>query len=122
MHVALLVLAALAAPGASTPAAQRADEYDRALLRELEVVAPAAVEEARTAGDAYRAERWQESIERYGRVLAVAPTFSHALRRQCTARLQLGDRDGAVALCRRAVAMPALPENRGALARALAFQ
>jgi Zn-dependent protease with chaperone function len=122
MYVAKLLVLALAVAGNPAPRARHAADYDRALLGELETSAPAAVDEARAASEAFRAEKWQECIERYGRVLAVAPTFSHALRRQCTARLELGDRDAAISLCRQAVAIAALPENRGALARALAFQ
>lgn len=118
MLVAHLLLPALLAAGAAAPADAAAD-YDEALLREL-APSPAVQAEARAASDAYRAQRWQEAIERYDRVLAAAPTFSHALRRQCNARLALGDRDAAVALCRRAHALARIPENEASLALALA--
>lgn len=115
MYAAKLLVVALVAASAPAPGAHDAAEYDRALLAELATLAPTAAEEGRAASEAFRAGRWQDCIERYGRVLAVAPTFSHALRRQCTARLELGDRDAAVSLCRRALAAAVLPENRGAL-------
>jgi tetratricopeptide (TPR) repeat protein len=117
MIVAHLLLPALLAAGAIAPAAPETATYEDALLQEL-AANPAAQAEARAASDAYVAERWPEAIERYERVLALAPTFSHALRRQCSARLDLGERDTAVALCRKALALRPLPETEGALARA----
>lgn len=122
MSTTPLILAALLAAGPSGSLEQQMTEYDQGLLRELEAMAPAALDDARAAADAYRERRWQESFDRYGRVLEAAPRFSHALRRQCTARLHLGDRASAVPLCRRAVALAPLPENRGALARALSHR
>jgi Zn-dependent protease with chaperone function len=123
MHLAPIFLAAcVAAEGDAGSGGQRMAEYEQQLLRELETSAPRAVEEARAASEAYLAQRWQETVERYARVFALAPQFSHALRRQCTARLHLGDGAAAIELCRRAHALSAIPENKGALARALASQ
>jgi Zn-dependent protease with chaperone function len=121
MHRFMLPLVAtllLGAPG-EKPVDQQNQAFDARLLAQLETVAPAAVAEARSAGEAYRAGRWQAAFDGYGRVLVAAPHFSHALRRQCNARLALGDRAGAIVLCRRAVAEAATPENEVTLAYAL---
>jgi Zn-dependent protease with chaperone function len=93
--------------------------YDQGLIKELTEIAPGAVDEARAASDAYRHGRWQEVFDRYAHVFAAAPTFTHALRRQCRARLELGDRAAALLICRKAVEAAATPENQLALAYAL---
>ncbi len=113
----LLALLLAAAPTARAEK-ERAD-YEQSLLDELRAITPAAVEDARAGGEAYAARSWQEAITRYEAVARAAPGFSHALRRQCSARLALGDRAAALPLCRRAVAMASLGENELALARAL---
>jgi hypothetical protein len=89
MIVAHLLLPALLAAGTAAPASPETGAYEQSLLQEL-ADDPSAQAEARAASDAYLAERWPEAIARYERVLAAAPTFSHALRRQCDARLPLG--------------------------------
>jgi Zn-dependent protease with chaperone function len=120
MSLAAAALAALlSAAGSPTPAERQALEYDAKVVAELAQVAPPAVPEAKRAGEAYRSGRWQEAFDGYGRVLAAAPGFSHALRRQCRARLALGDRAGALTLCRAALAAAPTPENRMALADTL---
>ncbi len=112
--------ALLLAAGAPTLTERQSAEFEHRILSELAAVAPAAVPDARAAGEAYRAGRLQEAFDGYARVLANAPRFAHALRRQCTARLELGDREGARPLCRAALDASPAPENRLALARALA--
>jgi Zn-dependent protease with chaperone function len=116
LHV---VLAALLASGGVSPRTRQGLEVDSTILAELAAVAPLALEEGRAASEAFRAQRWQECVDRYERVLVMAPTFTHALRRQGTCYLRLGDRSSAVALCRKALAAAALPENRASLAEAL---
>src|SRR5262245_34097054 len=112
MPVAVPLLAALVVTaGAPTLSERQAVEFDAKVLEELAAVAPAAVPDAKAAGEAFRGRRWQEAFEGYGRVLAAAPRFPHALRRQCGARLALGDRDGALPLCRAAVAAAPAPTN-----------
>jgi Zn-dependent protease with chaperone function len=120
MFAAPLLLAALVAAAGSGPAADEAAVYDERLLHEVAKLAPAEVEEARVAAEAYHAGRWQEAFDRYERVVAAAPAFSHGYRRQCVARRELGDRAAALPLCRKALAVQSLPENQLALAMALA--
>jgi Zn-dependent protease with chaperone function len=117
MTVATLIAAVLAV--ASSPADRQQAQFEEKVLGELAAVAPGAMDDARAAGVAYHARRWQEAFDGYARVLAAAPGFAHALRRQCVARLSLQDRAGALPLCRAAVAAAATPVNRMALAEAL---
>jgi len=119
--VVLLAALSLGAAGEDL-AARQAAEFEAKVLAELAAVAPSAVQDARAAGEAYRADRNQEAIDGYGRVLAAAPGFPHALRRTCGAKLGLGDRAGALPHCRAALAAAATPENQLALARALSFR
>lgn len=119
MQVALLALALLAA-GSASPADARRDQFEAEVLAQLSRIAPQALEAARGAGAAYHAERWQEAFDGYATVLAAAPGFDHALRRQCRARVRLGDKAGALPLCRAAVAAAATAANRIALADTLA--
>lgn len=123
MPVAALVGAVLLlAPTGPSAEARRAEAFEAELLAELARVAPQAVEEARAAGVAYRGGRWQEAFDGYARVLAAAPGFPHALRRQCNARLALGDRAKALPLCRAALQAGPGPLNQMALAWALAHR
>ena len=121
MLLVTTLVAALAssAPG-DDPAARRMDQFEAKVLEELAAVAPRAVPDARAAATAYRDGRWQETIDAYRRVLDAAPRFAHALRRSCNARRELGDRAGALPLCRKALEASAAPENKVALARTLA--
>jgi Zn-dependent protease with chaperone function len=120
MSVAAAALVALLlASGEPTLVDRQATEFERNVISQLAAIAPAAVPDAEAAGEAYRSGRWQEAFDGYGRVLAAAPRFHHALRRQCRARLALGDRAGAIELCRTAVAAAPTRENRMALATAL---
>jgi len=119
MTAASVVLALLVAAAAPGRLDRDAAVYDQAILDELQAMAPAAVEDGRAAAEAYRAGRWQEAIDRYERVYRAAPRFSHALRRQCAARVALEQHDAALALCRRAMESSPIPENGIALARAL---
>lgn len=120
MNAIWICLAVLAAASSPSQLSQDVATYDQSLLEELREMAPATVDEARAAAEAYRAERWQEAFERYQRVSQAAPRFSHALRRQCVARAQLGDRAEALTLCRRALVIAAIGENEIALATTLA--
>lgn len=116
---AATIAALLLGAGEPALAERRALEFEDQVLSELAAISPAAVPDAKAAGEAYRARRWQETFDAYGRVLGAAPRFPHALRRQCRARLALGDRPGAVTLCRDALTAAETPENRMALAAAL---
>lgn len=119
MSLATLVVALVLAADPSA-AERQLDAFEAKLLSELAAVAPSAVEDARAAGLAYREGRAQEALDGYARVLAAAPRFHHALRRQCAIRLRLDDRAGALPLCRAAVEISANPVNQMALADALA--
>jgi Zn-dependent protease with chaperone function len=114
-----LLLAGFAASAGSTRAAEEAASYEARLLAELGGVAPAAVEDARAASEDYQAGRWKEALERYERVAVAAPGWSHALRRECAALRELGQREKALQLCRRANQLAPLPENALALAMTL---
>lgn len=118
MLVALLAATILAAGGA--PPDPEVAAFEAKVLAELAARAPGAVDEARSAAEAYRAGRWQETLDGYARVLAAAPGFDHALRRQCRALLQLGDRPGALTACRAALASAGSATNKMALADTLA--
>ncbi len=119
LAITLSLALAAGAPDADLAARQLA-EFDAKVLAELSATAPGALEDWRAADTAYRAERWQEAVDGYARVLAAAPGFHHALRRTCTARLALEDRAGALPACRQALAAAETPENQLALARVLA--
>jgi len=119
MLLALLAATLLAASGEAPD--PRVAAFEAQVLAELGARAPAAVDDARAAAEAYRASRWQETLDGYARVLAAAPGFDHALRRQCRARLQLGDRAGALPLCRAALAAARTAPNQVALAKGLVW-
>jgi Zn-dependent protease with chaperone function len=118
--VAVTVAALVTGAGEPSAAERRVDGFEENVLSELAAVAPGAVAEARTASEAYRSRRWQEAFDGYDRVLVAAPGFSHALRRQCRARAELGDRAGALPLCRAALAAAPRSSNQLALAAVLA--
>jgi Zn-dependent protease with chaperone function len=123
MHSAIAMLLAVVAAVDAAPSdrALRASEaFERNVLAELERIAPGAVPDARAAGEAYHAERWDEAIAGYERVLAAAPAFPHALRRICNAKLEQGDRAAALPRCREAVARGGTPVDEMALAHGLA--
>jgi Zn-dependent protease with chaperone function len=117
MLISAILAVVLAAGGVSADARQV--QFEENVLAELARVAPAALEDGRRGSEAYVAGRWQEAFDAYGRVVAAAPHFDHALRRQCRARLHLEDRSSAVPICRAALAAAATPANHLALAAAL---
>lgn len=110
-----------AAADLSTPRvdAERA-EWDAQVERELAGVAADAVPLLREAQAAADAGAHAKALELYERVLERAPEFHHALRRSCAIRATLGDHAKALQLCREALALKASPENKMALAWALA--
>lgn len=115
MHV--LALAALLAVGGVLE--RESARFEEVVQAEYERAAPGLAAEARSAGEAYRAPRFQEALERYERLAEAAPGVSHGWRRRCTALLALEDRARAIPLCRKALALARTPENRAALAHAL---
>jgi len=118
----VLAIAALALAGEPSLAERQSRAFEEKVLEELAARAPGALGDGRAAAEAYRAGRWQEAFDAYGRVLAAAPDFPHAVRRQCGVRRELGDRAAALPLCRSALALAATPENRLALASTLAWR
>jgi Zn-dependent protease with chaperone function len=119
--VVVAMLAPLsAAPAAPSPDEVARDEFEAKVLDELSSIAPSAMEDARGAAVAYEAHRAQEAYDGYARVLVAAPRFDHALRRQCVAKLALGEREVAIPLCRAALAVRSTAPNEMALAQALA--
>jgi hypothetical protein len=115
VHAVLAAALAAVSAGAPWPDAHGV-KFEAKVLEDLARIAPGAVDAARAAGEAYHARRWQEAFDGYAAVLAAAPGFDHALRRQCRARAALGDRAVAVPLCRAALAAARTSPNQIALA------
>jgi len=94
--------------------------YDRRLRDALEALEPKALADWDAATAAREARDATRSAEGYRRVIELAPTFSHAHRRLCTALLREDRAADAIAQCRKAVELEPLIENLAALALALA--
>jgi Zn-dependent protease with chaperone function len=98
-----LILAIVLTGSGPVLATSSLEEFDRTILRELEALNPAAVELFVQANAARSAGQHREAADLYARVYEMAPAFHHALRRQCTEEMQLGDRATALPLCRAAL-------------------
>jgi Zn-dependent protease with chaperone function len=118
-----LVLCALAlslsfvatAAFATDPAA-----FDAKIEAELRAIDDDAATIFRRANEARARGDFEAAANLYAQVRAKAPAFVHATRRLCSVESARGRRSEAVALCRSALAADDSPENRSALACALA--
>ena len=117
------LLSLLAAIGAgilfNTPPARAHEppaEFDKRITAELETINPEAAALFRQAGEAREKNEHRTAADLYARVQEMVPSFDHAVRRQAYEEVQLGRRDVAVSLARKAVEMSASPENLSSLA------
>jgi Zn-dependent protease with chaperone function len=117
LGAAIAVLLASPSPSAGLPAHEA---FDRRITDELTRLNPEAALVWTEANLARARDEHEKAARLYAKVAAMAPGFSHAVRRQAGEELALGHRERAVALSRRAVAAEASPENLSALATVLA--
>ncbi len=118
LRAALALCTLLAAAGARADAPPDMAAYDAKATAELEARDVEAAKIFRQA-NAVRQSDPAGASSLYGKVLERVPDFDHALRRKCQADVQLGVRDPALALCRKALAVRRSPENLQSLALAL---
>jgi tetratricopeptide (TPR) repeat protein len=118
-----LLLAALLSPGAVGVAVggsmQASLDFNARIHAELQANDPQAEALLRDADEARGRGDHRTAADLYARVFDKAPTFVHALRRQGGEELSLGNRDSAVRLLEKAVAMERSASNLAALAIAL---
>jgi Zn-dependent protease with chaperone function len=114
---AILALLSSPSPSGALPSH---DAFDRRITEELTRQNPSAALAWTEANLARERDDHEKAARLYAKVAAMAPGFTHALRRQAGEELALGHRGRAVALAREAVAAEASPENMSALATVLA--
>src|SRR5436309_7690451 len=114
-----LLAAPATAPSGPTTLAQQLSEFDRKIVEELRAVNPEAVPIFVEANETRAREDHRRAADLYARVVAMAPGFSHALRRQAHEEIALGHRVEAIGLARRAVAIDRSAENLSSLASVL---
>jgi len=117
LAVAFVGLLASSSPSAGLPSLEA---FNRQVTADLARRSPAAVPVWIEANRARDRDQHETAARLYATVSTMAPGFSHALRRQAGEEQELGHRDRAVVLARRAVAGEASPENLSALATILA--
>jgi hypothetical protein len=120
--VTLAVLFASARSSAAPPAARisaRDAVFEEKITRELEAMAPDAVPIFKDATAALDANDPAKAAALYARVIELAPNFTHAKRRECSALDDDGKRTAALPFCRAALAQERSPENEAALASVL---
>lgn len=96
------------------------DSFERRLTAELARRNPDAVPFWTRANLEREREQHASATRLYAKVAAMAPGFTHAVRREAGEERALGHRERALALAREAVATEASPENLSALASVLA--
>ncbi len=94
-------------------------QFDARIVADLTRIAPDAVEPFRQANAARERGDNDAAIAAYAAVRRLAPTFSHAGRRQCGVYLVAHRAVEAVAACREALSIEVSAENLCMLARAL---
>lgn len=117
--VALLASLALTL-AAQTPRTRELDK-EQAIWKELEAIAPSAVEDYQRGTEALDSGNSEEAIRRYEAVLKQAPGFDHAQRRLGYALAAVGKVDEGLKLLAAAVANNRSPENLMGYARTLAY-
>ncbi|MEW6731495.1 MAG: M48 family metalloprotease [Acidobacteriota bacterium] len=100
---------------------ERDIEKEKVIWRELETVAPNALETFKAATVALDRGDYQEAARLYQEVLKQAPEFDHALRRLGGSLVELGKREEGLALAEAAVKKRGSPENLISLAQLLAY-
>src|ERR1044071_1880056 len=90
--------------------------YDQKITEELRAQNPDALELWQQANDAREKRDWAGCAKLYESVHKAAPTFSHAVRRQCSCQLYAGNGDLAEELCEQAVLKDPSAENLRLLA------
>src|SRR5262245_25005562 len=100
-------------------AAESPEEFERRLDAELRGQNAQAADVFAQANAAREKDDHARAAELYGRVYEMAPQFVAALRRQCGEVAELGRRQDAIALCRRAVASERSAENFSMLSTVL---
>jgi Zn-dependent protease with chaperone function len=94
-------------------------EFETRITKELQQTAPAAVPVFQLATRERDAERFKEAAQHFAEVIRLAPSFSHAYRRQAHCELALGKREEALTLQRKALQLLASRENYAFLAAAI---
>ena len=115
-----VVVAALLGNARPAVAAESMQEFDRRITAELEAIDTEAARLFKEANAEREKGRHAEAASLYSQVFARAPSFVHALRRECGEEQTLGHRPRAIALCRQAVSRDESSTNLAALARVLA--
>lgn len=113
--LAVIILVCTAVSGS----AETLTDFDAKLLQQLTALDPGAVGSWQHANAARAAEQHQVAVELYAAVYQRVPAFVHALRRQASEELRLGNRDLALKHAREAVAIDRSAENLAMLGEAL---
>src|SRR2546422_252072 len=98
-----VVVAALFGSVRPATASESVQEFDRRITAELEAIDPEAARLFKQANAEREKGRHAEAASVYSQVFSKAPSFVHALRRECGEEQTLGHRPRAIALCRQAV-------------------
>ena len=116
----LLILAVLLAgfPARGEDAGER-QAYEKKIVAELKEMNAEALEVFLEANRARETGDFKKAAGLYEKVHKLAPDYVHAVRRQCQAELELGNRTKALDLCRAAVAREESWENLASLSVAL---
>lgn len=99
---------------------ERHAAFDQKITEELRASNPDALELWQQANDAREKRDWAGCSRLFESVHAAAPTFWHAVRRQCGCELSGGHRDRAEELCEQASLKDPSAENLGLWATVLA--
>ncbi len=120
LALTLVGIAVLPAIAAAEPQKEKNAAFAAEIARELAAKSPPAAALFAEANEAREQRDHARARDLYARVFEMVPTSSHALRREGTEELALGNRDHAVGLLRAALARKASAPNLAALSSALA--
>lgn len=118
-RVVLILTVLLAGLPASAEVAEEREAYEKKIAAQLKEMNAEALEIFLEANQAREARNFKKAAELYVKVRELAPGYVHAVRRQCQAELELGNRAKALKLCRSAVAQDGSWENLASLSMAL---
>jgi len=115
----LILALLLTVPSARGGVDVEREAYEKKIAAELKEMSPGALEVFLEANQAREAGDFKKAAGLFKKVYEMAPDFVHALRRQCQAEMELGNRTKALELCRAAVAREESWENLVSLSMVL---
>lgn len=115
----LFLVVLIAGSPAAAETQEERDAYEKQIAGELGKINPKALPFLEEANQAREARDFKKAAELFGKVREMAPGYVHAYRRGCQAESELGNRIGAIGLCRAAVEKDESWENLASLSVAL---